>query len=171
MDKKQLAQMMDSIAKVYPKFLLTNAVMSAWYDYVGDLDYDQAREAVRRYVRENEFPPTVAGIMHHYREIDRERSELYTRLCEDYNIITGLYPGGGSAEAAREYEAFIGRFPMHQRKIVSQRLARCVADFVNKAAGDVPSLAEYIRGLNEQAGASRSDAPSKLSDARNITAR
>lgn len=154
MKKTELSEILLKVKKIYgDRFLIEQGTLDAWYEFIGDLDFSIAKAATSRYVRENEYAPTVAGIMKHYNAIVEEHNEVMARLKENYDRITGLYPGGHTKQAWQAYMSLVSSAkddPGKQK--ISDMIASHVSAYISKAEGNVPTLAEYIGGLKSVTG-------------------
>lgn len=64
MTQQEFASIASYIRTAYPNsnFLETKEVINTWFNDIKDLDGIVCMEAMREYVRNNEFPPSIAGI-------------------------------------------------------------------------------------------------------------
>ena len=64
MDRQQFAQWALALITFYPKadLLQNDKAISLWYEVLGDLDYEIATKALKRWVMTQKWPPTVADI-------------------------------------------------------------------------------------------------------------
>lgn len=138
------------------RFEMNQGDFDVWYEVFSDLDYNTLRKATMEHIKQSKYVPTPADIKEQYNHIVSENDKVMERLKEDYNRITGLYPDGHSPEAWEAYMSLI-KSAKGNPFAVSDRIAYCVSKYISTAKGDVPSLAEFIRGLRCDSSRNRSD--------------
>ena len=99
MTKHEMASLLEKIKSAYgAKFIVDKDVLDVWYETIGDIDYTQASEALRRHMRVIGFAPSIADIFHGVDEIREEEAEI-RRSVNQYWDILQIYP---DAEKARD---------------------------------------------------------------------
>ncbi|GAA4653960.1 hypothetical protein GCM10023142_10980 [Anaerocolumna aminovalerica] len=80
MSQQEFANIAAMIKAAYPtsNFLPTKESAKTWFEFLKDLDSQTCMSAVREYIRNNEFPPTIAGIL---------------KGCKEENILIILEDG------------------------------------------------------------------------------
>ena len=63
MDKKQTGEFMRKLTALYPNFELTRDRIEIWGEMLGDIEFMDAINNLKRYASENRFPPTIADIL------------------------------------------------------------------------------------------------------------
>lgn len=72
-------------------FLATDAALSAWYDLIGDLDYQPCWIAAKRVIQTHKFPPSVAEIREAYSEVVNGPSVSYGDAWGDVMMAIRRY--------------------------------------------------------------------------------
>lgn len=64
MKMEQFATLVKGMKAVYsdPKFIADKDAIMVWYEFFKDDDYMVVQAAIQKYMANNEFPPTIAGI-------------------------------------------------------------------------------------------------------------
>lgn len=71
MELNQFATLVKAMKAVYsdPKFIADKDAIMVWYEFFKDDDYMVVQTAIQKYMANNEYPPTIAGIRKHMNEI------------------------------------------------------------------------------------------------------
>lgn len=64
MKLEEFATLVKAMKAVYsdPKFIADKEAIMVWYEFFKDDDYMMVQTAIQKYMANNEFPPTIAGI-------------------------------------------------------------------------------------------------------------
>jgi len=78
MTKTEFSLLVKGMKAVYgdPKFIPDSDAIKVWYEFFKDDDYMVVQAAIQKYMANNEFPPTVAGIRKNMVEITDVESEM-----------------------------------------------------------------------------------------------
>lgn len=77
MSKSEFREMMELVKGAYgDRFQeLTKKVLSVWYDCLSDLDGNRLLLAARKYIKNRQYPPTIADLRNEYRGMHAEEPE------------------------------------------------------------------------------------------------
>ena len=78
MERSEFGVLVKGMKAVYsdPKFLADADAFNVWYEFFKDDDYMMVQAAVQKYMANNEFPPTIAGIRKHMAQITEAANEM-----------------------------------------------------------------------------------------------
>lgn len=62
MDRKQAFDILEIICGAYVNFDITEKRAEIWCEMLGNMPYKPVLDNVKRHIRENKFPPTIAEI-------------------------------------------------------------------------------------------------------------
>lgn len=99
MTKVEFSNLVKAMKAVYsdPKFIADTDAIMVWYEFFKDDDYMVVQVAIQKYMANNEFPPTIAGIRKHMVEITNPESMnegeawslVYKAICNSaYNAAS-----------------------------------------------------------------------------------
>ena len=71
MTKSEFSNLVKAMKAVYsdPKFIADADAIMVWYEFFKEDDYMVVQTAIKKYMANNEFPPTIAGIRKNINEI------------------------------------------------------------------------------------------------------
>ena len=142
------------------KIEITNESLNIWCDCLKDCNNKFMPEAVRRYISNNEYPPTIASIMKCYKEVDAEYRDMHRKVMYEYESGIECYLGEKHGkEDFKAFSEYIRTFESYSDKIraASEFRHQCIAkmrDIEHKASigenTEVPSLVEFINDLKKK---------------------
>lgn len=150
MTREEMKLIMHTINLAYTsnKFVVTQKSFDLWYAIIGNLDYRTTLSAVHKYIADNEYPPTIAGIKKRYDDIADAEKEVDKYVREKYDTMSGWFSGGDATDAFKAYNELIG---MAKNRVKA-------ADWISSIAWqrkDTCDYTEFMLGLlNEQRGRS-----------------
>ena len=104
MNTKEFKNIMSELNVAYgdKRFPLTSNVYQVWFKYLQDCDADKVGIAIEECVRNNPYPPSIADVLDSYREqcIAADAELKYAKTI--YNLMVGMYPGGGRSEESEQ---------------------------------------------------------------------
>ena len=62
MKKTETVQLLAVINAAFPNIQITEAMVSLWYELLGDIDFNLAKAAVKKLLLESPYPPSIADI-------------------------------------------------------------------------------------------------------------
>lgn len=153
MQKNEFLNLAAAIKTYYPKdnILPTKESMELWYDLLSDLDYKMAQNAMKNYVKKNQYPPTIADLRQEYELLDDERRRKRAQLKETYNSTLAIYPCAYDERPGIEkvYKSILMEFPEDERPAVANKIYQRVDDFVRawekKNDPNIITLTEYLK--------------------------
>lgn len=84
MTKQEFMQIAGALKTYYPKdsLLPNEQAVALWYDLLKDLEYRETVAAIKKWVMNNKWPPTIAEIREAVKT-QRQTAEIenFTRLC------------------------------------------------------------------------------------------
>ena len=121
--KKQIAE----LKTVYgSKFTINQNQFDVWCKYFQDCKEKSFEEAVEAYIKNNEFPPVIAGIMKYYTEIEEYKSEMKRFLFGYYSTMRAVWDEPYDLDTMNEYIRTVCKNPKSIRKEIA-------IDIANKA--------------------------------------
>lgn len=122
--------------------------ISIWHECLGDEPYEMARKAAAEYIRENNYPPTVADVYKPYKEYKEQRESDKKETINIYYRAIANYPCyEDTPDAQREYMRIIGKNPTPDK---GMKFERDLIDFVRqheRERKEVPPFIEYMKGV------------------------
>lgn len=62
MVKSEVAKLLAVLAAAYSKFEVNDIKLQLWYEMLSDISYEAAQCAVKKYICESSYPPSIADI-------------------------------------------------------------------------------------------------------------
>ena len=89
MTRDDFKKIIKTARSFYPRerFVDNKADFDNWFSVFNDLDYEIADKALREYVKDNEYAPTVAGIRKNYEKIVDEEKKIRRDVNEKYGFL------------------------------------------------------------------------------------
>lgn len=149
MTKDEWGTVVKKICDFYPRynFMDKKEVFDAWYGVLKDLEFPATLKAVENYVKENQYPPTIADIRNGYQKLLDGYNALLKEVKNDFEIAMSYYPKPDKTA----YDLYLSKLKKNpQKEWISRTRAfksttiEYVSD-INKK--DYPSFKDYI---NEQ---------------------
>ncbi len=132
MKRVEMTKILEKLKMAYPeKFNLNEDTVGAWYEFIGDIDYETASQAVHRYVRESEYAPTVAGIMKRYNEIVEENIKRKMDAINEFDAATSIYPGVTNDDS-KEFYRLLSGYPVNKWGVIQGRFRRSIWAYIEK---------------------------------------
>lgn len=90
----------------YPasNFLPTREAIAVWYEELKDLDGQVCTKAMKDYVRNNDFPPSIAGIRKSCTEQVKAFAKPYNEAWDDVMAAVRKYGTYGAVEALNSFD-------------------------------------------------------------------
>lgn len=152
MTQKEFMVIAAAIKTYYPKdnILPTKESVSLWYDCMNDLDFSKTQESIRRYVKNNNYPPTIADIRKHYEEIMEEEKNIRIELRRIYDMTVALYPCANcEPDVESVYKSIIGQYEENMRLDIARKILHKSASYVKErelsTEGTIIPLTEFLR--------------------------
>ena len=123
-------------------------IVNAWYDCLKEEPFEMAKKAVTDYVRENNYPPTVADVYKPYKEWLENQKVLRIEYNNIYSTAISHYPCYEDTKEVRaEFDRITG-------KSVSKatRFTSILIDYVRgceMAEEYIPPILEWMKGVRE----------------------
>ena len=130
LDKKFLAEQMARIEANYgrDRFKITQQVFDLWFEMFSDCEKAGFKASVEKYMKTNEFAPTVAGIRKVYEELKAYREHMKTVIMANYRKAMYWFEEKADADTYLAYANYVYMFPEKEREAKAVELA-------NKAIG------------------------------------
>lgn len=124
--------------------------INVWFECLKDEPFDMAMKAATEYIRENNYPPTVADVYRPYKEYKeqtkadkRESINIYYRAISNYPCYED------TADTKREYMRILGDNPTPEKAMKFERdLIAFVRDH-EVSEEYIPPLIEYLKGVKQ----------------------
>lgn len=104
MTKIEFAEIVKIIKSTFPRMDFSNSVMDAWYECLGDLDYQRARSAVVSVIKESEYAPTIALIRKEYKQLASGDEAIKRQIENHFEQMKSHYPG--QIDDAKSWQEF-----------------------------------------------------------------
>ena len=124
--------------------------INVWFECLKDEPFDMAMKAATEYIRENNYPPTVADVYRPYKEYKdqlkadkREAINIYYRAIANYPCYED------TPEIQSEYMRIIGKTPDPDK---ARRFETRLIAFVRKheeSKEPIPPLIKYLKGVKQ----------------------
>lgn len=106
MNKEEFAKIAAYLRTAYPNsnFMNTPEVINTWYLELSDLDYEVCQKAMRGYVRNNEYPPSIAAIIKSCSKETKILVRPYNEAWEDVLMLVRKYGSYGAKKAVEQMD-------------------------------------------------------------------
>ena len=151
MERKDFLKYLKKLEMAYaPRMVFTQDLVDLWYEMFADCEEEGLKLAVNKCIKENEFPPNIAGLMKYYRELESEHNELKDLISHQYTLMRSIWQEDYNSETFRAIADYIMRQPSKMRKVEMVELTQKAVSFRHDcdACGriDIPTIKEYIQG-------------------------
>lgn len=149
MNKAEFTGIMQEINIAYgdKKFPLTKEVLDVWYKYLGGCSYSDVLSSVEHHVRTSVFPPAVSEILKYVEEVKEGVSRKTADERELYLSIVASYPSAIDSLDAREVYKKIVSDDLQKAVSVLNKVKDTVTNWEKTGKEDIPSLCEFLKGL------------------------
>lgn len=142
---------LQKLERVYaPRMSFNQELVDIWYEMFADCDEEGLRIAVNNCIKDSEYPPTIAGLMKYYRELDDSRKEIAEVMRAKYTTLRGMWEEEYDSDTFKAIVEYIFRFPKEQRKVQMVELTHHAISFYNDCRNvgrqDIPTIKEYVEG-------------------------
>jgi hypothetical protein len=154
MDKMVFISNMQRLDKAYPPKIPLNKVqlqekVNFWYEYFADCKEKIFEQAVTNYIKHEEFPPSIAGVMKYYREIETYLKEMKEFLFSQYSMMMATWDENLDQETLNEFVKVVRKYPGDKKKEAAIEITNRAISYHHDCEYDgrkAPSLLEYLRG-------------------------
>jgi hypothetical protein len=152
MEKQCIVDQMKKLEANYSpeKFRITQPVYDLWIEMFLGLDEEIFKRAVSNYIKENEFPPTIAGIMKCYEEINQYRKFMKDFLGGQYNVMRSVWDEKIDDKTRRAYIDLVFKCPKDKREDFAVDVVHQAVSYYHDCefkGVKPPTLIEYLGGL------------------------
>lgn len=155
MDKKVFISNMQRLDKAYPPKIPLNKVqlqekVNFWYEYFADCKEKIFEQAVTNYIKHEEFPPSIAGVMKYYREIETYLKEMREFLFSQYSMMMATWDENQDQDTLNEFVRIIRKYPRDKKKEAAIEITNKAISYHHDCEYEgrtAPSLLEYLRGV------------------------
>ena len=101
MTKEEWMELAKKLKRVYQreeKFLPDVDTVNQWYEFLDDLDYERTAKAVKEYIKNEKFAPTVADIRSRHDDLEKAEKTEYYAVKNEFERCRNYYPGSGSID-------------------------------------------------------------------------
>lgn len=124
--------------------------VKVWYECLKDMPFDMAMKSTTAYLRDKNYPPTVADVYKPYKEYLEQKKLFKRELINIYYRAISNYPCyEDTQEAQQEYMRILGDNPSPEKAI---RFERDLIDYVRDLEMNddyTPPLIEYLKGVKQ----------------------
>ena len=145
----------DEIKTFFPKdnILPTKEAMKLWYECLKDLDGRKARQALRNYVKNNNFSPTVADIRNECGKVIDKEAKTKAELRRLYDMTISYYPcANREKDVESTYKSLMSQVKPQDRLEMAKTILQKVLDFVKEwekgTENDIITLTDFLKGLD-----------------------
>lgn len=106
MTQQEFTNVAAYLKAAYPanNFLPTREVIAVWYEDLKDLDGQVCMKAMREYVKNNDFPPTIAGIRRSCSKEIKAFAKPYNEAWDEVLTAVSKYGTYGTVEAMKSFD-------------------------------------------------------------------
>ena len=148
MERRVLLKNLQILEKAYEKLSFTQSQVDLWYECFKDCEEKDFELAVMNYIKGNEFPPVIAGVMKYYREIEDYKKEMKDFLFRQYMTLRSTWDEKQDAETMNEFVRIVCEYPKDQRKEAALDITHRAVSFHHDCEIEgrtAPSLIDYLR--------------------------
>ena len=147
---RTLAKHMKMFYKKSKDFLNTEEEVDAWFAFAMDMDFKQAKQAVKRIIEKSVYPPGIAEIKASYDELTKEHQDEKRQIKEIYKEMENYYPACLRDEDRLEAFYFALKSskdgkPIECAKRIKKAVIQAVMDAEKSDTDNLPPLSECIR--------------------------
>lgn len=152
MEKECLIDQMKKLEANYSpeKFRITQPLYDLWIEMFLGLDEETFKRAVTKYIKENEFPPTIAGIMKCYNEINSYRRMINDLVTGQYNVMRNVWEEPFDKDTLKKFKEIVFAAPKEQREGLITNTVNNAISYYHDCSYDgkkPPTLIEYLGGI------------------------
>lgn len=132
MTKEEWGKIVKKICDFYPRydFMDNQDVFDAWYSMLEDLEYPATVRAVENYVKEHQYPPTIADIRQGYQVLLDGYNVLLKRVKDEFELAMSCYPEPDNTA----YDLFLSKIKEHPQR-----------EWISRASTFKSRTIEYVR--------------------------
>lgn len=150
-ERERFILYLQKLEKAYvSKIKFDQDLVDLWYEMFEGCEEEGFKMAVDKCIRENEFPPNIAGVMKCYKELENERQELGDLIKHQYTTIMSIWGENYDKDTHNAIIKYIFRFPKRTRKVemveLTQRAVSYKHDCDMCGRKDIPTIKEYVEG-------------------------
>lgn len=142
---------LQKLERVYaPRMTFNQELVDIWYEMFADCEEEGLKIAVDNCIKNSEYPPTIAGLMKYYKELEIGRIEIAETMNAKYANMRSFWGEKYDHDTFKSIVEYIFRFPKEQRKVQMTELTHHAISFYNdcRRCGrqDIPTIKEYVEG-------------------------
>jgi len=106
MNRKEFVQIIATIKAAYPlsNTQFDDATMAVWYEMLNDLEFNNCKEAVAGYIKNNKYMPQISEIREACNKKLQALVKPYNEAWDDVIALVRKYGTYGTAEAMKELD-------------------------------------------------------------------
>lgn len=155
MDKNVLINSLQRLEKAYPSkeaptLKQMQEKVDFWFEYFADCKEKIFEQAVTNYIKHEEFPPSIAGVMKYYREIETYLKEMREFLFSQYSMMMATWDENQDQDTLNEFVRIIRKYPREKKKEAAIEITNKAISYHHDCEYEgrtAPSLLEYLRGV------------------------
>lgn len=126
MNKTEFKSLIEQISAAYSNlFVVTPDVLNVWFENLSDLDFKAVEGALKAFIRQNHYPPTISDLRRFNEKLEGVRKENIKELKRVWENICNQYPASLRDEKAKTY--FLG----YIKTVASEKRVEAAKDISN----------------------------------------
>jgi hypothetical protein len=143
--KSQVAK----LKQAYEKFNINQSQFDLWCECFQMCNEKDFELAVANYIKGNEFPPTIAGVMKYYREIEDYKREMKEFLFRQYTTLRSTWDERYDKDTMNEFVRMVCNKPKEFRKDFAVEYTHEAVSYHHDCEYEgraAPTLMDYLKG-------------------------
>lgn len=155
MVRNEWGMIVKQIRAFYPRynFMEKQDTFEAWFEMLEDLEYAGALRAVQNYVKENQYPPTIADIRQEYNRMYEAYKTLVREVKKEFGLACQYYPSVDLDTKSEAFDVFFTKLKKHPQGewiALTRRFNNSTTSFVRDCEVNHKAIPKFKDYVNEQ---------------------